>query len=50
MESSTVCLGIDSEGKEVYVPMKQVLPMVDPNILELDGECNVNNVIRELCI
>lgn len=37
VESSTVCLGIDSEGKEVYVPMKQVLPMVDPNNLELDG-------------
>ena len=34
-----MCLGIDSEGKEVYVPMKHVLPMIDPNNLELDGEC-----------
>lgn len=37
-QASTVLLGTGPEG-EVYVPMKSLLPMVDPNDLVLDGGC-----------
>lgn len=37
-QASTVLLGTGPEG-EVYVPMKSLLPMVDPDDLVLDGEC-----------
>lgn len=36
-QSSTVLLGNDPNGKEVYVPMKDVVPMVNPNDFFLDG-------------
>lgn len=37
-QASTVSLGTDpSTGKEIYVPMKSVLPMVEPNDIVLDG-------------
>ncbi|XP_026756286.1 inositol-3-phosphate synthase [Galleria mellonella] len=36
-QSSTVRLGIDEQGQDVYVPMSQLLPMVDPDDLEIDG-------------
>ena len=37
-QASTVCLGNDVDsGEEVYVPMKDMLPMVDPNDIVLDG-------------
>lgn len=36
-QSSTVMLGNDPNGKEVYVPMKDVVPMVNPNDFVLDG-------------
>lgn len=36
-QSSTVLLGNDSNGKEVFIPMKDVVPMVNPNDLVLDG-------------
>lgn len=36
-QASTVALGTDAEGHEVYVPMKDILPMVDPNDLTIDG-------------
>lgn len=36
-QSSTVLLGSDPNGKEVYIPMKDVVPMVNPNDLVLDG-------------
>lgn len=36
-QSSTVLLGNDPNGKEVYIPMKDVVPMVNPNDLFLDG-------------
>ena len=36
-QSSTVLLGNDPNGKEVFVPMKDVVPMVNPNDLILDG-------------
>lgn len=36
-QSSTVFLGRDAKNKEVYVPMKDVVPMVNPNDLFLDG-------------
>lgn len=36
-QSSTVLIGNDSNGKEVFIPMKDVVPMVNPNDLVLDG-------------
>lgn len=36
-QASTVGLGTGPEG-EVYVPMKDILPMVDPNDVVIDGE------------
>lgn len=36
-QASTVFLGTGPEG-EVYVPLKSLLPMVDPNDIVLDGE------------
>jgi myo-inositol-1-phosphate synthase len=36
-QASTVSLGRDREGKEVYVPLGKLVPMVNPNDFELDG-------------
>ncbi|OWR54580.1 inositol-3-phosphate synthase 1-B isoform 1 [Danaus plexippus plexippus] len=36
-QASTVRLGIDERGMDVYVAMSQLLPMVDPNDLVIDG-------------
>ncbi|XP_054168344.1 uncharacterized protein LOC128965631 [Oppia nitens] len=36
-QSSTILLGTDPSGKDVYIPMKDVVPMVSPNDLVLDG-------------
>jgi myo-inositol-1-phosphate synthase len=30
-QASTVLLGSDDEGRDVCIPMKDVVPMVDPN-------------------
>ncbi|XP_045172571.2 inositol-3-phosphate synthase 1-A-like [Mercenaria mercenaria] len=35
-QSSTVCLGTGPKG-EIYVPLKDMLPMVDPNDIVIDG-------------
>ncbi|XP_050411311.1 inositol-3-phosphate synthase 1-B [Patella vulgata] len=44
-QASTVCIGNDDDGEEVYVPLKQLLPMVDPNDIVVDGwdisKCNL---------
>lgn len=36
-QSSTVRVGMDSVGKEVYVPLKNLVPMINPNDIEIDG-------------
>ena len=36
-QASTVSLGVGTEG-EVFVPMKSLLPMVEANDIEFDGE------------
>ncbi|KAI8991390.1 hypothetical protein BDF20DRAFT_831433 [Mycotypha africana] len=36
-QSSTVRLGVDPEGNDIYVPMKDMLPMVDPTELVIGG-------------
>ncbi|XP_018330279.1 inositol-3-phosphate synthase [Agrilus planipennis] len=36
-QSSTVRLGGDSDGKDVYVPISNLLPMVNPDDIEVDG-------------
>lgn len=36
-QASTVKLGADQNGDEVYVPLKSLLPMVDPNDIVIDG-------------
>jgi myo-inositol-1-phosphate synthase len=36
-QASTVKLGVDAQGNDVYIPFSKVLPMVDPNDLVLGG-------------
>lgn len=36
-QSSTIYLGQSAEGRDFYTPMKDVIPMVDPNQLYIDG-------------
>lgn len=36
-QAATVRIGFDSTGKDVFVPMKNVLPMADPDDLALGG-------------
>lgn len=36
-QASTVGIGIDAQGHEVFVPMKDIVPMLDPNDLIVDG-------------
>ncbi|XP_077300058.1 inositol-3-phosphate synthase isoform X2 [Arctopsyche grandis] len=36
-QASTVRLGMDERGKDVYIPMCDVLPMVNPDDLVIDG-------------
>lgn len=36
-QASTVKLGVDAEGNDVYIPFSKVLPMVEPNDLVLGG-------------
>lgn len=36
-QSSTVRLGEDATGKSIYIPFKDMLPMVDPNDIVIGG-------------
>lgn len=36
-QASTVLIGSDEEGKDVYVPMKDLVPMVNPDDILVDG-------------
>jgi len=36
-QASTVSMGYDFDGKEVYIPMKDMLPMVNPDDIVFDG-------------
>jgi myo-inositol-1-phosphate synthase len=36
-QSSTICLGDDKDGKEVYLPIRDLLPMLNPNDLVIGG-------------
>jgi myo-inositol-1-phosphate synthase len=37
IQSSTVRLGLDSQGKSIYIPFKNILPMIEPNDLIISG-------------
>ncbi|KAI7898398.1 uncharacterized protein BX663DRAFT_443266 [Cokeromyces recurvatus] len=49
-QSSTVCLGIDSEtGQDVYVPISQMLPLMNPTDLVLGGwDISGNNLAEAM--
>jgi len=36
-QSSTVRVGMDASGRDVYVPLKSLVPMINPNDIEIDG-------------
>jgi len=36
-QASTTSLGIGPDGKDVYIPFKDLLPMVEPDNIEFDG-------------
>ena len=38
-QASTTSLGVGPDGNDVYIPVKDLLPMLDPNNIEFDGEC-----------
>lgn len=47
-QAGTVSLGLDAEGREVFVPFRALLPMVAPNDLVFDGErCPPRGVRRQ---
>ena len=37
---STTSLGIGPDGRDIYVPLKDLLPMLNPNDIEFDGNPN----------
>ena len=41
-QASTVRLGLDADGRDIWVPMKNMLPMVNPNDLIIHG-WDINN-------
>ena len=49
-QASTVLLGSDEEGKDVYVPMKDLVPMVNPDNIIVDGwdisSLNIGDAMR----
>ena len=36
-QASTTSLGVGADGRDVYIPLHHLLPMVDPNTIEFDG-------------
>ena len=36
-QASTTNLGIGPDGKDVFIPLKDLLPMLNPNDIEFDG-------------
>lgn len=40
LQASTVCLGTDLSG-EVYVPFRDMLPMISPDDIVFDGKSSV---------
>jgi myo-inositol-1-phosphate synthase len=36
-QASTSSLGIGPDGKDVYIPFKDLLPMLEPDDIEFDG-------------
>ncbi|XP_052872601.1 inositol-3-phosphate synthase [Anopheles cruzii] len=49
-QSSTVLLGSDAAGQDVYIPMNRMVPMVDPNDIVVDGwdisSMNIGDAMR----
>ena len=42
-QASTVSLGTGPEG-EMYIPMKDILPMVDPDDIVIDGKLQISDM------
>ena len=40
-QASTTSLGVGPDGRDVCVPVKDLLPMVDPNNIEFDGKYTI---------
>ncbi|PIK54846.1 putative inositol-3-phosphate synthase 1-B-like, partial [Apostichopus japonicus] len=36
-QASTTCLGTGPDGRDIYIPFKDILPMVDPVDIAVDG-------------
>ena len=37
-QASTTNLGIGPDGRDIYIPLKDLLPMLNPNDIEFDGK------------
>lgn len=36
-QASTTSLGMGPDGRDIHIPVKDLLPMLDPNDIEFDG-------------
>ena len=44
-QASTVCLGTSPDGSDVFIPFKELLPMVDPLDIVFDGMYKMTNIV-----
>lgn len=53
-QASTMRLGNDQNGKDIYVPLNKVLPMVSPNDIVIDGwdisNMNLADAMERACV
>ena len=53
-QASTVQLGVDEKGDDVYVPMSSLLPMVHPNDMVIGGwdinKSNIADAMKRACV
>jgi len=53
-QSSTVSIGVDDKGNDVYVPLNNLLPMVHPNDIVISGwdinNLNIAEAMKRACV
>jgi len=53
-QSSTVSIGVDEKGNDVYVPLNNLLPMVHPNDIVIGGwdinGANIGEAMQRACV
>lgn len=53
-QSSTVSIGVDEKGNDVYIPLNNLLPMVHPNDIVINGwdinNANIAEAMKRACV